>query len=83
MEGEQKKRQVNRRNVSVWSGNNAVEAVRSAIKRKLQAMPEAMVVRRCTVERVFDTIKGWMGATPPPNARLNNIVTEPGLVILA
>ena len=42
------------------------EAVCDAIERKLDAMPDAMAVRRCTVEHVF----GWMdGRDPLPNAR--------------
>ncbi len=39
------------------------EAVLDAMQDRLDAMPEAMAIRRCTVEHVFGTIKGWMGAT--------------------
>ena len=40
------------------------QAVLDAMDRRFEAMPDAMAVRRCTVEHVFGTIKGWMGATP-------------------
>ena len=55
----------------------------NAMERRLQAMPEAMAVRRCTVEHVFGTIKGWMGATHFPNARPQDVSTEASLAILA
>ncbi len=59
------------------------EAVLDAMERKLQAMPEAMAVRRCTVEHVFGTIKGWMGATHFRTRGLKNVATEASLAILA
>ena len=54
-----------------------------AMERRLQAMPEAMAVRRCTVEHVFGTIKGWMGATHFRTRGLKNVSTEASLAILA
>lgn len=39
------------------------EAVLEAMDEKLRQRPEAMQIRRCTVEHVFGTLKGWMGAT--------------------
>ena len=59
------------------------EAVLDAMDRRLQAMPEAMAVRRCTVEHVFGTIKGWMGATHFRTRGLKNVSTETSLSILA
>jgi transposase len=59
------------------------EAVLDAMERRLQAMPEAMAVRRCTVEHVFGTIKGWMGATHFRTRGLKNVSTEASLAILA
>lgn len=59
------------------------EAVLDAVERRLQAMPEAMTVRRCTVEHVFGTVKGWMGATHFRTRGLKNVSTEASLAILA
>ena len=59
------------------------EAVLDAMERRLQARPEAMAVRRCTVEHVFGTIKGWMGATHFRTRGLKNVSTEASLAILA
>ena len=59
------------------------DAVLDAMERRLQAMPEAMAVRRCTVEHVFGTIKGWMGATHFRTRGLRNVATEASLAILA
>jgi len=59
------------------------EAVLDAMERRLQAMPEAMAVRRCTVEHVFGTIKGWMGATHFRTRGLKHVATEASLAILA
>ncbi|MBJ7578245.1 transposase, partial [Devosia sp. MC532] len=42
-----------------------------------------MAVRRCTVEHVFGTIKGWMGATHFRTRGLKNVATEASLTILA
>lgn len=54
-----------------------------AVERRLQAMPEAMAVRRCTVEHVSGTIKGWMGATHFRTRGLKNVSAEASLAILA
>lgn len=59
------------------------EAVLDQMERRLDAMPEAMAVRRCTVEHVFGTIKGWMGATHFRTRGLKNVATEASLTILA
>ena len=39
------------------------EAVLDAMERRREAMPEAMAVRRCTVEHVFGTKAGWAPPT--------------------
>lgn len=39
------------------------EAALDAMGEQLQARPDAMQVRKSTVEHEFDTLKGWMGAT--------------------
>jgi transposase len=59
------------------------EAVLDAMERRFEAMPEAMGIRRCTVEHVFGTIKGWMGATHFRTRGLKNVATEASLTILA
>lgn len=46
-------------------------------------MPDATAVRRCTVEHVFGTLKGWMGATHFQTRGLRNVTTEACLAILA
>ena len=59
------------------------EAVLEAVQRRLDADPGAMRVRRRTVEHVFGTIKGWMGATHFRMRRLGNVATEMSLQVLA
>ena len=59
------------------------EAVLEAVQRRLDANPSAMRVRRRTVEHVFGTIKGWMGATHFQMRRLGNVTTEMSLHVLA
>ena len=59
------------------------EAVLEAVQRRLDADPGAMRVRRRTVEHVFGTIKGWMGATHFQMRRLGNVATEMSLHVLA
>ncbi len=53
------------------------------MERRFEAMPDAMAVRRCTVEYVFGTIKGWMGATRFRTHGHKNVATEASLAILA
>lgn len=64
-------------------GRVTFQAVLDAMERRLQAMPEAMAVRRCTVEHVFGTIKGWVGAIHFRTRGLKNVATEASLAILA
>lgn len=59
------------------------EAVLDEMERRFKAMPDAMAVRRCTVEHVFGTIKGWMGATHFRTRGLKKVATETNLTILA
>ena len=59
------------------------EAVLDAMERRLEAMPDAMAVRRCTVEQVFGTIKGLMAATHFRTRGLKNVTTKASLTILA
>ena len=50
---------------------------------RLDRMPEAMGVRRQTVEHPFGTLKAWMGATHLLTRTLDNVRTEMSLHVLA
>ena len=54
-----------------------------AMQRRLTATPEAMLIRKQTVEHPFGTIKSWMGATHFLTRRLPNVSTEMNLNVLA
>ena len=53
------------------------------MQRRLNLQPEAMTLRRCTVEHVFGTLKYWMGSTHFLTCRLANVGTEMSLHVLA
>ena len=59
------------------------ESVLEAMQRRLNLQPEAMTLRRCTVEHVFGTLKHWMGSTHFLTRRLVNVGTEMSLHVLA
>jgi transposase len=59
------------------------EAVLEATQRRLDAMPEAMTVRKSTVEHVFGTLKDWMGWTHFLMRGMQNVSTEMSLNVLA
>jgi len=50
---------------------------------RLDHMPEAMGVRRQTVEHPFGTLKAWMGATHFLTRTLDKVRTETSLHVLA
>ena len=50
---------------------------------RLNNLPEAMSIRRATVEHPFGTIKSWMGAAHFLTKRLKNVKTEMSLSVLA
>jgi transposase len=50
---------------------------------RLDRMPNAMRIRRRTVEHVFGTIKDWMGRSHFQMRRLKNVGTEMSLHVLA
>ena len=54
-----------------------------AVQRRLDKTPDAMTVRRRTVEHVFGTFKHWMGYTHFLTRRLPNVGTEMSLNVLA
>ncbi len=59
------------------------EAVLDAMQRRLDQQPEAMTLRRRTVEHIFGTLKHWMDSTHFLTRRLPNVATEMNLQVLA
>ena len=59
------------------------EHVLEGVQRRLDENPQAMRVRRETVEHPFGTIKARMGATHFLMKRLHNVKTEMSLAVLA
>jgi transposase len=59
------------------------EDVLDRMQDRLDRMPEAMGVRRQTVEHPFGTLKAWMGATHFLTRTLGNVRTEMSLHVLA
>lgn len=53
------------------------------MQRRLDHMPDAMRIRRRTVEHVFGTIKGWMGRSHFLTRQFTNVGTEMSLHVLA
>jgi Transposase DDE domain len=50
---------------------------------RLECMPDAMLIRRQTVEHPFGTIKAWMGSTHFLMKTLEKVRTEMSLHVLA
>jgi transposase len=59
------------------------EAVLDAMQQRLDQLPDAMGLRRQTIEHVFGTLKAWMGSTPFLTKTLKNVRTEMSLSVLA
>ena len=59
------------------------EAVLDTMQKRLDHMPDAMAIRRRTVEHPFGTLKAWMGATHFLTKTLKKVKTEMSLHILA
>ena len=59
------------------------EDVLDAMQARLDRMPDAMLVRRQTVEHPYGTIKAWMGSTHFLTRTLKRVSTEMGLHVLA
>ena len=53
------------------------------MQARLERMPDAMSIRRRTVEHPFGTIKTWMGATHFLTRTLTKVKTEMSLNVLA
>ena len=67
------------RRISRWEHEPVVEAA----QRRLDKRPDAMTVRRRTVEHVFGTLKYWMGSTHFLTRGFANVATEMSLHVLA
>ncbi len=59
------------------------EAVLDRMQARLDRMPEAMIIRRQTVEHPFGTLKAWMGSTHFLTTTLEKVKTEMSLQVLA
>ncbi|MDH3692039.1 MAG: IS1182 family transposase [Gammaproteobacteria bacterium] len=59
------------------------EHVLDAVEQRLDEHPDAMRLRRQTVEHPFGTIKCWMGATHFQTRTLKRVATEMALHVLA
>lgn len=59
------------------------EAVLDAMQRRLDRLPDAMGLRRQTVEHVFGTLKSWAGSAPFLSRTLKKVRTEMSLTVLA
>ena len=59
------------------------EAVLDAMQRRLDQAPDAMRIRRRTVEHPFGTLKAWMGSTHFLTRTLKRVGTEMSLHVLA
>jgi len=59
------------------------EDVLDKMQARLDRMPDAMRVRRATVEHAFGTLKAWMGATHFKTRTLKQVGTEMSLQVLA
>jgi len=67
------------RRVSRWVHEAVVERAQARLDRQ----PDAMRIRRATVEHPFGTIKSWMGATHFSMKSLPRVSTEMSLHVLA
>lgn len=52
------------------------------VQQRLDRMPNAMTVRKSTVEHVFGTLKHWMGWTHFLTRGIRNVATEMSLSVL-
>lgn len=67
------------RRVRRWEHEHVVDATRN----RLVKLPEAMTIRRRTVEHPFGTLKAWMGHTHFLTKGLAKVSTEMSLCVLA
>jgi transposase len=67
------------RRVRRWEHEATIDAMQARLDRK----PDAMRIRRATVEHPFGTLKAWMGATHFQTKTLAKVRTEMSLQVLA
>jgi hypothetical protein len=67
------------RRISRWEH----ERVLDAMQHRLDREPEAMTLRRSTIEHVFGTLKYWMGTSHFLMRKLEHVGTEMSLHVLA
>ena len=67
------------RRIKRWENEDVLDRMQA----RLDHMPEAMGVRRQTVEHPFGTLKAWMGATHFLTRTLDKVRTEMSLHVLA
>jgi transposase len=67
------------RRVKRWEHQNVLDDMQEQLERS----PDAMRIRRCSVEHQFGTIKSWMGATHFLTRGLERVKTEMSLHVLA
>jgi len=59
------------------------EAILETMQRRLDRQPQAMTLRRRTIEHVFGTLKHWMGSTHFLTRGLKHVAAEMSLHVLA
>jgi hypothetical protein len=67
------------RRIRRWEHEHILETM----QRRLDRKPDAITIRRSTVEHVFGTLKHWMGATHFLTRTLGRVSTEVSLQVLA
>jgi transposase len=67
------------RRITRWEHERILEAM----QRRLDRKPDAMTLRRRTIEHVFGTLKHWMGSTHFLTRGLQHVGTEMSLQVLA
>ena len=67
------------RRIARWEHKDVLERM----QRRINARPELAMIRRCTVEHPFGTLKAWMGATHFLTKTLPKVRTEMSLHVLA
>jgi len=67
------------RRIKRWEHEATLDAMQDRLKQK----PDAMLIRKSTVEHPFGTIKAWMGATHFTMKTLKHVSTEMSLHVLA
>ena len=67
------------RRISRWEHETVLEAMQT----RLDKTPDAMSIRRRTVEHPFGTLKAWMGSTHFLTRTLDRVSTEMSLHVLA